>query len=672
MQNPTLIATPFAENGDKNTIPESVGAEPQNATMQTGFPPITQEKISAGGIPPERNDFNGILNALSQHTVFLNKGGRYKYDASFAQQIGGYPIEACLLLDGGTEVVSEIDNNTNDPNVNMAGWKNKKEVKASDVLDATGKTQQEINNILLNIVVTPEMFGAKGDGINDDSESIKSWWLSPHVRKSASSKYKINLGEQGVTHNLINSINIDMTGAEFIVTQQARYIFRISCPASNLSIVIKGGRIQCENLIARPLEIQGEAILSNLSVSFNEAYNIKENGQSMSANGLLIGVRSTIVDIHHNIYKNISRITINAGVVACQAINVSRIIGSCFIYSNDIDNVSCPSGAVDADGIVTFSEVRLITPPIVQAVNIRIYNNKIKDCLGRFVKLQSPAKVYLNDFRSENGTLIPEFRCIDALFGGVDVFNNEWRLSSEVEVGSSSLFYYYQGVGGSGSLENVGYCINNKLYLSKSIIYLAHVSLTGGKHSVSVCDNVIKDEDNLVKVMDMVRLSINDASLISKSSLTVSRNKLTLGNSGIVMVTGAGFANLALVGKLSLTVTDNEALGVLVGAKVIENTAEAINPYLSDLLIRNNGSQMLSFNQIAARGVDLSTLRSGSSFFYATDGGAGGLLNAPTGFNRYVFVNSQSGSVELLTRAGDKKAVRGEGVWYQYNGTVIS
>ena len=62
MTNPKLIATPFAENGDKNVIPESVGAEPQNATMQAGFPPITQQKISEGGIPPERNDFNGILN----------------------------------------------------------------------------------------------------------------------------------------------------------------------------------------------------------------------------------------------------------------------------------------------------------------------------------------------------------------------------------------------------------------------------------------------------------------------------------------------------------------------------------------------------------------------------------------------------------------------------------
>ena len=125
MTNPTLIATPFAENGDKNVIPESVGAEPQNATMQAGFPPITQQKISEGGIPPERNDFNGILNLYGQHIVHLNKGLPYEFDQTFANKIGGYPIGAELVLsDGLTKVVNTVANNTNDPNVDMTGWLN--------------------------------------------------------------------------------------------------------------------------------------------------------------------------------------------------------------------------------------------------------------------------------------------------------------------------------------------------------------------------------------------------------------------------------------------------------------------------------------------------------------------------------------------------------------------
>lgn len=122
MTNPTLITTPFAENGDKNIIPESVGANPQNATMQAGFPPITQQKISEGGIPPERNDFNGILNLYGQHIVHLNKGLPYEFDQAFADKIEGYPLNARLMLDNGDIVQSVIANNTNNPNVDITGW----------------------------------------------------------------------------------------------------------------------------------------------------------------------------------------------------------------------------------------------------------------------------------------------------------------------------------------------------------------------------------------------------------------------------------------------------------------------------------------------------------------------------------------------------------------------
>lgn len=130
MTNPTLITTPFAENGDKNIIPESVGAEPQNATMQAGFPPITQQKISEGGIPPERNDFNGILNLYGQHIFHLNKGLPYEFDQAFANAIGGYPLNARLMLSNGDIVQSTITNNINNPSSNMNGW-----IKKGDLIE---------------------------------------------------------------------------------------------------------------------------------------------------------------------------------------------------------------------------------------------------------------------------------------------------------------------------------------------------------------------------------------------------------------------------------------------------------------------------------------------------------------------------------------------------------
>ena len=148
MTNPTLITTPFAENGDKNTIPESVGAEPQNATMQAGFPPITQQKISEGGIPPERNDFNGMFNLVTQHLVHLNNGMSYEFDQEHANKIGGYPLNARIMLDNGDIVRSTIANNTTNPNLDMTGWELP---QARDVFDASGKNQQEINDFVKSL-----------------------------------------------------------------------------------------------------------------------------------------------------------------------------------------------------------------------------------------------------------------------------------------------------------------------------------------------------------------------------------------------------------------------------------------------------------------------------------------------------------------------------------------
>lgn len=72
---PVVIPEPFAENGAKNTIPDqSPGGTEPNASWNTGFPPITMLNRKAGGKPPLGADFNGILNALSQHAFFTQSG----------------------------------------------------------------------------------------------------------------------------------------------------------------------------------------------------------------------------------------------------------------------------------------------------------------------------------------------------------------------------------------------------------------------------------------------------------------------------------------------------------------------------------------------------------------------------------------------------------------------
>ncbi|BBG58521.1 hypothetical protein [Providencia rustigianii] len=114
MKNPKLIAKPFAKNGQKNVIPENyeTSMDSNQATWDQGFGQITMLPVAAGGLPPKGQDFNGILNQISESIVFQSQGGRFKFSPEYAESIGGYPKGAILQSDDEKkEYQSLIDNN---------------------------------------------------------------------------------------------------------------------------------------------------------------------------------------------------------------------------------------------------------------------------------------------------------------------------------------------------------------------------------------------------------------------------------------------------------------------------------------------------------------------------------------------------------------------------------
>lgn len=111
---PSYIPTPFASQGQKNTIPV---ADQGNylASWSLGFPPVTSEPLSEGGLPPTRLDVNGALNVLSAFVYYLQLGGFFTFDPDLASYIGGYPNGMMLWYNDGTNVyplVSTKNNNT--------------------------------------------------------------------------------------------------------------------------------------------------------------------------------------------------------------------------------------------------------------------------------------------------------------------------------------------------------------------------------------------------------------------------------------------------------------------------------------------------------------------------------------------------------------------------------
>jgi len=122
MANPDLILIPFAQDGDKNTIPLELGiGDPvYRASLKAGFPPDTRIPKDIGGEPPDGLDFNGILNVLSQAIVFMQKGNAYQFDANLAP----YPIGALVRSNDDLTTFQNTEPlNSNNPNSNMTGWR---------------------------------------------------------------------------------------------------------------------------------------------------------------------------------------------------------------------------------------------------------------------------------------------------------------------------------------------------------------------------------------------------------------------------------------------------------------------------------------------------------------------------------------------------------------------
>lgn len=115
-----VLNQPFCNNGTKNTIPNTVDQTQGLASLSTGFPPITSQRIADGGKPPKRADFNGAFNMISQRDYNQQIGGVEVFRQDVSAAIGGYPKDAILWFKPEADelpfmIVSLEDNNTNTP-----------------------------------------------------------------------------------------------------------------------------------------------------------------------------------------------------------------------------------------------------------------------------------------------------------------------------------------------------------------------------------------------------------------------------------------------------------------------------------------------------------------------------------------------------------------------------
>lgn len=118
MPEPSKIPAAWAWDGDINTIPAT---DPGNglASWELGYPIETQTPIAAGGTPPRRQDMNGALNALSNHSLWYQQGGLWQYDAYTDYEVGNHILQNgslyyCIAANGPSGTVKSPSADTSE------------------------------------------------------------------------------------------------------------------------------------------------------------------------------------------------------------------------------------------------------------------------------------------------------------------------------------------------------------------------------------------------------------------------------------------------------------------------------------------------------------------------------------------------------------------------------
>lgn len=114
---PTKWQTSLVNSGDANVIPQSTPVGTGEASFDDGFPQITQVPIGAGGIAPDRKDFNGLFKILGDWIFFNQNGGVSTYSESFdyvAGRVVSYndKIYKCIQANGVSSTVVAPDSGT--------------------------------------------------------------------------------------------------------------------------------------------------------------------------------------------------------------------------------------------------------------------------------------------------------------------------------------------------------------------------------------------------------------------------------------------------------------------------------------------------------------------------------------------------------------------------------
>lgn len=109
---PPFLSNVLGYAADVNTIPATTPSGSGAFSYKSAFPAVTAIPLTAGGVAPDREDFNAVFKLLSQHVHFLQSGSLYTWSSSLDYLKGAH-----ILGSNGVEYIAQASSGPNVPDV---------------------------------------------------------------------------------------------------------------------------------------------------------------------------------------------------------------------------------------------------------------------------------------------------------------------------------------------------------------------------------------------------------------------------------------------------------------------------------------------------------------------------------------------------------------------------
>ena len=418
---------------------------------------------------------------------------------------------------------------------------------------------------------------------------------------------------------------------------------------------LKNVEIACNELISVVLDLRNVSTQNNGGTVNVENVVVKDAKQTTQVNGAagiqIFGEFNNVNVIDCKVI-NVSRTNL---VEACYGIGVSDTVGRTVVTGCHVENVSTP-GTVDtgkdADGILVFGKEGPMTMAL--EARVEVHNNIIKDCQGRFIKLQvSNVGAYNNTLGISDGyTTIKDWRGIDVQSNNGDLYSNTFNFGAGVNFGDAAALFVAQNIRNDGRAKTTH--IYKNRCSSKSNIETMLSALSDNGEST-----FIFDDNHFIgaAVSHMVKHDVGTLATTDSMNLHITRNKAT----EVISNVFDPFDDVDNGAKLYLEIADNENLKMNNVNIYDENKANfSVNEHFR---IRNNVGIKQRVNWV----FDMDKVLPGNSFYI----GSQGIPNLGPGIGSYSHINTDGYVHRNMTNDGITETRRGSVDGVAWNAWVV-